>query len=393
MNLLKYDIAKNNLALSKKIKKMLAQKIVNLTHLDIDEAAYASPFLYTYFNHTEEAKAVKIVPYFIGYKSKEIFNFIETTTNSEGVAYFANIGYFLTDFKKTKILLSRHKEGNFRLTLRGRTDLEAFDFKTLLMIEGTNIEILRYTNALVEIIAQSDSSNNVKKIKLKSPTKISSVSKDIKEALSVIKGISLATYNQVIENIRLIVLFNASSGRNFSAIEYSGAIFLDPPKSFSQIWLIDSLIHESSHVNLNIALVDFEKYFSIDPYERVFASPFRKKADKRGLYHIVHALYVIANLAVFYDSFFQQSTNKDKNYPEILGRLLMNIKFLGEGIGEIDFKPFFTKKGLKLLNYFKDTHVHLSTKYKDLISSYSIPNDSDNHIFSLKQFKEVNELA
>ncbi len=254
-----------------------------------------------------------------------------------------------------------------------------------------SVEIPLETDPILQIIIDTDPDANEKQLRLKKKEEILRVSNSILTAINLIKETDKHFYDDIVDNLKMIVLFDASYSHNFTIDKIYDIIFFSPPKDASLIFFVDSLIHESSHNNLNLALYKFEDFFTINPLEEVFSSPFRKKDYKRGLFHVLHALFVIAKLCDFYDTLYQKAIFTE-NQNEILGRLLTNIKFLNLSIDEIDYEPFYTKNGLILLKYFKDMDKKMQDKYRKLIEKYILPNNCDNHIFSLDDFEKLNNL-
>ena len=388
MNKIKKDILQNNIQLSKKVKKILADTLKDSNKLVFDKSCFFNPLIYTYFSYFKESESISIEPYLIGFKKQDNFDALTVKTNKNGIVYLSNIGYLTTPYINTEIKVNS-KNAIFSVYQKDSKEALKIEVKPIYKIPNSNIEILLHSNSIIELIGNTGK----KKITLRSESDIKKLTPFAEEALELIKRTNLACFEEITQNLRMIIFFDASYNYNFSALEYNGAVFFNPSKSEKTvIWFVDSLIHEATHINLNLALINFEEYFTIDPYQTVFSSPFRKKDFKRGLIHVVHALYVIAKLCLFYDQLISKLDCKNKYYNEVLGRLVLNIRFLETGFQEIDYEPFYTKKGLLLLNYFKDTSFEMSKKRKEILQKYKVPANSNNHLFSLTDFEKINQL-
>ncbi len=315
-------------------KQKLFEKINYLVvkEMPLDVQCEPNPFLFAYFNHKPEAKHIQLEDY----------------------------------LRLTKT------EDNYKLLC--------------------GVILPMKSNDIIRLIAESDPRAIQKKLKLKSREDIEIIIPKIEEALDTIKKVDTQTYGQILNHLQAIILFDAAYSHNFSAIEYNGAIFFSPPDDATRLWYIDSLIHETSHLNLNLLLINLGDYFAIDPYAEAFSSPFRRKEVKRGLFHMIHALYVIANLVIFYDNFLSQINKDDDDYWETIGRFMLNLNFLHKGLEDIDYEPFYTKKGQPILRFLKKVDDFYAEKRKHLHSNYVLPCNSDNHIFDLNSFLEENDL-
>lgn len=390
MNDFYQDILHGALVLKKRAQKITTQQF----GIDIlEEGFYEQPLLLAYLNQYQYAQHIPFSNLYFGFQSRESNIFKEVLTNSDGILYLPNLGYYFTNLPNTCLFVKRE---NDEIILNDDDDTSVnYDFLPIYYLPDTDIEVALYSDPILKVITERDKYAEAKQLCLKSFTEIEQCNLIILHALQFIQEHDQFSLESVIINLQQIFIMDAAYSHNFSAVEYSGAIFLSPPKDVTLIWYVDSLIHETSHINLNLALLKMNEYFAIDPFELKFSSPFRKGGNKRGLYHVVHALFVITNLALFYQKALCTLAKNDDSYWEILGRLLLNIRLLNLGIKTIDKEELYQNKGLILLSYFKKSLNTLQTKNSHLLTTYQIPMNGKNveHIFSLNDFKMANQLT
>jgi hypothetical protein len=207
--------------------------------------------------------------------------------------------------------------------------------------------------------------------------------KNIKEAIEI-----LSNYYLPYEIEFCLDAISFISGKNiiaFTAIEEPGIIFFKPRSNEeSLLFFCEHLVHEVSHVALNYMIVDINEYFKINPFEAIFNSPFR--IDKRGLYHVIHALYVLAKITFFFNRLSKTELIKNNQYSsEIFGRLALASYRLEKNINEID-GPFYTKKGDVIINFIKKINKELCFSKNKLVSQFDLTGQSIeyNHNLFLK---------
>jgi hypothetical protein len=101
-------VKKNNKKLSGRIKLKLSSVYDEISIEKINSNCFSSPYLYAYFNHLEESQHIDIQQFVTGYR-KNIKNIknnkFEVLTDSYGVAYIPNLGYFETNIINSTILI------------------------------------------------------------------------------------------------------------------------------------------------------------------------------------------------------------------------------------------------------------------------------------------------
>lgn len=167
----------------------------------------------------------------------------------------------------------------------------------------------------------------------------------IQAALLQIENVAPALYDQVVRLIRDLVILRGEGLVGGTSLSMHGAVFLVPWLS-SPAFFADHLIHESAHIALNVMLYDLERYFRCDPFETVFTSPFRP--DARGLYHALHATFVLARLTVFYDRALSRGSSAAAS-DETMGRLAFCHRGLLSGLQQIECSSYYTETGWRLV--------------------------------------------
>lgn len=200
--------------------------------------------------------------------------------------------------------------------------------------------------------------------------------------------------------VKKIAFFDCGYFMNFTSMDIQGIVFISSYNAAKPLTFIDTLIHETSHLALNLILMNYQDYFTIDPFELKFNSPFFEKSIKRGLYHSIHATYVLSKLVRFYDKLYDSGKLQGIQKYELLGLFLLDIKLLEKALSFIDDQSLYTAKGWTLFNEMKRVYETVSHDKKTLIDTYKIPDGYDNQnaaviprFFEADDFLKANNLT
>jgi hypothetical protein len=185
----------------------------------------------------------------------------------------------------------------------------------------------------------------------------------IQAALVLIESVAPALYGQVVRLIRDLVILRGEGLIGGTSLSMHGVVFLVPWLS-SPAFFADHLIHESAHIALNVMLYDLERYFRRDPFETVFTSPFRP--DARGLYHALHATFVLARLTAFYDRALSRGSSAAAS-DETVGRLAFCHRGLLSGLQQIECSNYYTEVGRHLVADLRRVSNDVASRWRHLL--------------------------
>lgn len=312
---------------------------------------------------------------------------ITVYSDQNGIVELTNIGYFKTAFPYT--VFSFYIKNKKNILTRGNKKVR-FRFIPKYLLKGTHIELRNqyhpYFSTFFKRISRPKKRDK-KIVLLKNITKNRII---IEKALTKIKQTSAKQFLEIEKTTRMIVLLEGSKSEfAFTTLEMQGAIFIRPSVGSGVHFFIEHIIHESSHILMNFILIQIREYFRIHPFEERFSSPLKKK--KRGIYHVIHANFVLAKIALFYSSMYaQKNYNKSDKY-EVIGRLLLSFRRLEEGVSYIDDKKLFTKKGMTLIDYLIQTKITIQKKHDLLLKKYSVQKQKEE--FDVNTFLRENKIV
>lgn len=373
----------------------------NYNDLKDDLSVYSEPLLNAHY-HCDDLKKYPLDQLLFGYlEHSQIEKRIEVKSDAHGVIYLPEIGYFLTSLKEQVFYLLLDANQKITIVHQDHGEDVLFEFKKLVYLSQSSIEVLTHSHEyLLHKIKFSDHINLITKDIEVSQDKISQYYTTLNKGYEIIRKVDPAQYDEIEKLVKRITFFNCGYFMNFTSMDFQGTIFISTYESAKPLTFMDTLIHETSHLALNLILIDPEAYFTIDPFELKFKSPFFEESKKRGLYHSVHATYVLTKLVRFYNKLYDSKELKGIAEYELLGLFLLDIKLLGEALSYIDDPDLYTGKGKALFQEMKNVYETVCIDKKEIIDTYKIPVSYNNvnasvtpKNFEVDEFLKINKIA
>jgi hypothetical protein len=363
-----------------------------------DEEAFVEPFLIAHYHQPSRKESQSLNQLLLGFmeKGKEPSK-IEVRTDACGAIYLPQIGYLVTKFPHATFTLNISSESSgkkYTLDLSGKNI--PFEFEELRYVPNSNIEIFRYSHEY--IIHKLGHDEHITDVHLETePNEIvDKYSKTMINAFEIIRKVDPLQFEELNELTKKIAFFRADRFVNFTSMDVQGIIFISTYDSAKELTFMDTLIHECSHLSLNLILFNLEDFFTIDPFELKFRSPFR--TILRGLYQSLHATYVLAKLVRFYNKCYKAKVFSGIQEYELIGLFLLDMKLLGESLDYIGDRSDYTEAGWNIVEEINKVYHTIYKEQEMLIKKYKVPGeDRDAAVvpkdFEVDAFLEVNNLS
>lgn len=379
--------------LAQKIKALVLREFVSTDVLfskKLSGRLLLEPELFAYFN-SQSKDPDDLSRILFGYLKSDNTRF-SVLKNSSGVINLPNYGYIITrpsvTSEKNQIIF---KDDKLKLKQRGAE--VGYTIQQITYIKGTKIEIKKYphvfSDGLIEVIEKVGKKRLKSTFKLTTERNISYYLPKIEQSIDLIRVVSPYQYREVLRLCRQITLLKGVNLIAFTAIDMHGAIFIRPRKTDTRIFFAEHIIHEVSHIALNLVLLNINDFFTIDPFEKRFSSPFRK--DLRGVYQVIQAAFVLAKIAQFYDRCLALQSLDGDEYYEVVGRFMLAMARLKDSLSYIGEENIYTSKGLKIYIRMENLEKVMREKHSNLFEKYVITNQEIE--FELAVFLKMNSIS
>lgn len=166
------------------------------------------------------------------------------------------------------------------------------------------------------------------------------------QLIEKISEVDSGFYKEINTLVTRLKMFNGKALKASTSASVFGAIYLktSPPGESIEAYLADHIIHETSHLCLDILLA-FDKIILNDDSER-FEAPIR--IDPRPMFGIFHATFVLSRMI----RLFQKIADGRQEY---LDRLELFREQFDKGINVIEKHALLTEKGKRIRDSFIST--------------------------------------
>lgn len=377
---------------------LLKDNFEHYPHLMDDEEIFLDPFLIAHYHQPARTESQSLDQLLLGYikKGKEPTS-IEVKSDVNGAIYLSNIGYLLTHLSHTTFVLNITNDPAIeKYTLVFERKNIPFKFEHLRFVPDTNIEIFRHSHEY--IIHKLGHDEHITDIYLETEPNelVDQYSETMIRACEMMRKVDPAQFMELQQLVKKVVFFRADRFVNFTSMDIQGIVFISTYTSAKELTFLDTLVHECAHLALYLILFDINSFFTVDPFELRFQSPFR--TTLRSLYQSLHATFVLSKLVRFYNNCFKAELFSGIQKYELIGLLVLDIKLLGEAITYIGDRSLYTDEGWKVFEEIKKVYHQTCEERKDIISKYRPPEGDRNasvdpRDFEIDAFLKINNLT
>ena len=361
------------------LKMLLYRRHENIfERLDFNsDEIYQEPLLFAYITQNDTKWLDSII---YGYEKKPK-NKINIYTNKKGIAYLPKIGYFKTNFPNAMLSLEKKDLGYL---LKDEVDnVITFDFEAIYFLDD-EIELIKTQHPLLECLFISPDGINVD---VEIEKVIANHVTHFNNALSIIKNYYGDYYCLLKKNIKKVILFEGDP-YSFASIQAHNMIFLSLNNEDDEIFFIDHIIHEGSHVIFNTLTYDSKIDLFTVPFTSSFSDFTEVEEDHGEIYGRFHGLFTQSNINICIEACLKNNNLDARQHHELLGRFSSNMKRFNAAVEKFNLPKLYKEEGLKWYNFFKTRRNQLTERNNSLINSFDVSNQP--YVFSYKIFKRTN---
>ena len=386
-------IKKGGFYLNENIKIGLYKEDKNIFEiLDFeDDNAYKNPFLFSYFSQ-KNRKNYSLNSLICGYSNS--LKEVELITDEFGRFYISKIGWFFTEEKRS-ILTFKTEE--FKLY---KKDIAVkFYFEPIMLIKGTNIEVLKYPIPLLE---QFYFDYEYKLLEVE----IENISKEqihnITKAYNLIKENIPFYYKLIEEYAPKCVIFKLETNKrnSFVTILAHGIAFYNAfQEDYDVVFFVDDIAKLTGRIILNTLFTDANNFLKVDRNTilRTIEIEEVNFVENTTLYTIFHSLYSYYTSFICLDACLENNSFKDKQRREALARILFNIKKCWKDVKLIEsalslenLSNYLSENGILIFNKIKMKCKEMENKWYCETKHFNLDNQPYNFTFS--KFLEINPI-
>lgn len=346
-----------------------------LEKLDFDnESLFLEPLLFAYFNTKKENNYSHTLLKEIVQGSFFQKNIIKTkfSLNQDDIAYIPQIGYFKCN--------------------------EESPFEDIKVIDGTNIEIIKYLPKVLENVFKDffDNLINENEILINDLLLKNSIT-PLTNAFNFIKKCLPEHFSIIEDNCKKCLVFKANPKltNSFATINAHGIAFFNfYQKDYDEVFFVDDIAHQTGHIILTTLCFERKIIFIIDENQKI--DQILKIEDYRDIYILFHALYTYYTTFLCLDNCIDAGFFNDKQVLEASARIgfyiqkceidIIYFSKINDFFGGVEYT--LTNNGILLYTKIVSEYNRIQSKWKPIVFNYKYRNQEYN--FALSKFLEIN---
>lgn len=186
---------------------------------------------------------------------------------------------------------------------------------------------------------------------------------------------------------RQIYLFRAALPNSFAPMSAHGAVFFNVPDDADEVFFLEDMAHQCTHVAFNAMTHDRRRYLSADPH-RSLGEMIKDAAEQRSIYTVFHALYTYVVIADVLSAMLDSGELDERQKHEARGRLAYNLLKFRIDLHRMRKPGLYTPKGLLLYKRFAAHCAHHTLRDAAHVRGLDLSNQPYN--FSYAHFVQCN---
>ena len=347
--------------------------------LDFDkDDIYLEPLLFTFVNQNDNKWLDSII---YGYEKKRKQE-IDVFTNSTGVIYIPQVGYFKTNKFNTAMKLKTNADS---IVLVLNNDIVNYEFEKLLILDS-GIEILKYQHPLLENLFTNQ---NIKTNEYEINGIYQKFIDYINNGLEIINKSNPNHYNILKKTLKRILLFKGEQPNSFAVMTAHNMIFLNVNDWDSEMFFVDHISHEGGHITFFTLTYESKNEMFNCNFNTNFNEITGNSLEHGTIYLRFHALFSYMQIT---QSLYWSILNiaAERELIEAKGRFIFHMKNFNRALSTFRNSTYYKPIGLYWYNIFIEHYNKLEKTYLNIKNEYLI--DEQPYDFNWEIFKKQNHL-
>jgi hypothetical protein len=346
--------------------------------LDFDnQEIYQDPLLFAYVTQKDN-KWLDCLIY--GYE-KTAKEKIAVFTNKEGIIYISKIGYFKTNVLESELTLV-NIEDKFTLIDSDNNKIN-YDFEPIFYLKE-QIELVKTIHPLQECMFVN---NEGKIVNVETNNLFTKHIDHFNNALDIIKKYYSDYFKLLKKNVKKVMMY-CGEPYSFASIQCHNMIFLNVNNEDDEIFFLDHILHEGSHVVFNTLTYDTKLDLFTIPFKSPISDFTKNPQDHGEVYGRFHGMFTQSNINICFENCIKNNVFNERQLHELLGRFSSNMKRFNASVEKFNLPHLYKSEGLKWYTFFSSRCDELTERNRKTIYSLDVSNQP--YVFSYKVFNKTN---
>jgi hypothetical protein len=356
-----------------------------------NDRIYKEPLLFSYFNN-ETRNIEELYNILFGYIEAHLKpTNISIKTDKFGRYYFPNFGWVHTD-KPNEIIYLHFLE---ELVLDEEKNKMYFIFEPIDLIQGSQIELLKYSVPLLES-QYYNTEQIIVDVEIKNITRIHR--EHLAKALELIKKFVPEQFQLIELYCPKMVIFDVNTylRNSFASLSAQGIAFFNAyQEDYNEVFFVDDIAHQTGHAIFNVIIYEESNFIGVDSSITLQSLHlYNNTNENRDVRTLFHALYTYYASFMCLANIIEANVWNGHKFHEAMGRISFYLNKCNQDLIIVENankkETLFTEEGMKIYYAIKDKYKEMVEKYGNKCKYYNMSNQPYN--FTYSKFIELNPI-
>lgn len=186
------------------------------------------------------------------------------------------------------------------------------------------------------------------------------------------------------------MLFNPTDPNCFAVFAAHNTVFLNVKDWDTELFFLDHLSHEGSHVVFNTLTFESKSRLFKFPYDMSFSEATGRKDEHSTLYLRFHGLFTFIEILKTLKAAMHSSILTDEMVHEAKGRIAFQLKRFENSLKSFDGLDIFREEGRVWYNFFVSEYDKFQTELGFIRSEFDMSQQS--YDFNWDIFRKLNPV-
>jgi hypothetical protein len=191
------------------------------------------------------------------------------------------------------------------------------------------------------------------------------------EGLRLLEVTSPRQHAELLRDVRLAIVLEHSALASSAPLSFHGAVLLVVRGHESPLYFVEELVGQGSRVLFDEILADWPAFLAI-PFATPLVALGAELGDPRSFGDAVQGNFALVRTLLAFEPLLDHAPLRGHLRHELLGRIALGLRRLGQGLGQVDHPGLYTEQGLVLHRALRRAHARLHGRLGGLLRALDV---------------------
>jgi len=191
------------------------------------------------------------------------------------------------------------------------------------------------------------------------------------EGLRLLEDTSPHQHAELLRDVRLAIVLEHPALASSAPLLFHGAVLLVVRGHESPLFFVEELVGQGSRVTFDDIIADWLSFLAI-PFSTPMVALGGELGDSRSFGNVVQGNFARVRTLLAFEPLLDHAPLRGHMRHELLGRIALALRQLGEGLLQVDHPGLYTEQGLLLHRALKRAHARLHGRLGGLLRALDV---------------------